>query len=49
MERSVRVIEDILLSEGNGKSGSKGNGRALVRKEASASRVAKYPKRKYRF
>jgi hypothetical protein len=43
------VGEDILLSEGNGKSKSKDNGRALARREASASRVAKWHTKKSRF
>jgi hypothetical protein len=43
------VSEDILLSEGDGRSESKDNGRALARREASASRVAKWHTRKSRF
>jgi hypothetical protein len=35
------VSEDILLSEGDGRSKSKDNGRALARREASTSRVVK--------
>jgi hypothetical protein len=31
---SMRVIEDILLSKRNGRSGSRGNGRALCRKRS---------------
>jgi hypothetical protein len=53
VKRSVREVcavgEDILLSEGNDRSKSKDNGRAFARREASASRVAKWHTRKSRF
>jgi hypothetical protein len=42
------VGEDILLSEGDGRSKSKDNSRVLARREASASRVAKWHTRKSR-
>jgi hypothetical protein len=41
MQEVYAGSEDILLSEGNGRSKSKGNGRALVQREASVNKVAK--------
>ena len=43
------VIEDILLSEHDGGVGVERMAVRHIKREVSASRVVKWPKRKYRF